>query len=190
MRSHKLINLERVFFLIALTMSLYATMSLISTSATNAGQPTKTSADVPSGKPEASIDLASAAGVDLVKGEWRYSDTKIVEVDFRGPGVDKQPSGPATRTYDYTPHAGGADFNDSKWEVISPTTLDQRRGNGRLAFNWYRIKLTGPERIGDFDPTGTTAVFDTSFDDYAQIWVDGELSRALGQSCSSVTAGW
>ena len=190
MRSHKLINLERVFFLIALTMSLYATMSLISTSATNAGQPTKTSADVPSGKPEALIDLASADGVDLVKGEWRYSDTKIVEVDFRGPGVDKQPSGPATRTYDYTPHAGGADFNDSKWEVISPTTLDQRRGNGRLAFNWYRIKLTVPERIGDFDPTGSTVVFDTSLDDYAEIWVDGELSRALGQSGGSVIAGW
>ena len=190
MKSHKLINLERVFFLIALTMSLCGALSLISTSATNAGQPIKTSADVPSGKPQASIDLASADGVDLVKGEWRYSDTKIVEVDFRGPGVDKQPSGPATRTYDYTPHAGGADFNDSKWEVISPTTLDQRRGNGRLALNWYRIKLTVPERIGDFDPTGSTVVFDTSLDDYAEIWVDGELSRALGQSGGSVIAGW
>ena len=59
-----------------------------------------------------------------------------------------------------------------------------------LAFNWYRIKLTIPERIGDFDPTGSTAVFDTSLDDYAEIWVDGELSRALGQSGGSVIAGW
>ena len=134
MKSHKLMNFARVLFLLTLTMSLYGGLSLISTSATNAGQPIKTSADVPSGKPEASIDLASADGVDLVKGEWRYSDTKIVEVDFRGPGVDKQPSGPPTRTYDYAPHAGGADFDDSRWEVISPTTLDQRRGNGRLGF--------------------------------------------------------
>ena len=141
-------------------------------------------------KPQAMIDLASAAGVALVKGEWRYSDTKIVEVDFRGPGPDKQPTGAPVKTYDYTPHAGGADFDDSKWEVIGPTTLDQRRGNGRLGFNWYRIKLTIPERIGDFDPMGATAVFETSLDDYAEVWVDGELSRALGQSGGSVIAGW
>ena len=63
---------------------------------------------------------------------------------------------------------------------IAPTTLDQRRGNGRLGFNWYRIKLTIPDRIGDYDPTGMTVVFETSLDDYAEIWVDGELSRALG----------
>lgn len=152
--------------------------------------PPRTSADVPSGMPNATIDLATDNGVSAVKGEWRYSDTKIVEADFRGPGADKQPSGPAVKTYDYAPHAGGAEFDDSKWEVIGPTTLDQRRGNGRLGFNWYRIKLTVPERIGDFDPTGSTAVFDTSLDDYAEIWVDGELSRSHGQSGGSVIAGW
>ncbi len=47
-----------------------------------------------------------------------------------------------------------------------------------------------PERVGDFDPTGSTAVFETSLDDYAEIWVDGELARALGQSGGSVIAGW
>jgi gluconolactonase len=141
-------------------------------------------------KPEAMIDLGSIDGVRAVKGEWRYSDTKIVEADFRAPGPDKQPTGAPVKTYDYVPHAGGADFDDSKWEVISPTTLDQRRGNGRLGFNWYRLKLTIPDRVGDFDPTGTTVVFETSLDDYAEIWVDGELSRSLGQSGGSVIAGW
>jgi gluconolactonase len=150
----------------------------------------KTSADVPNSKPLATIDLASNSGVGLVKGEWRYSDTKIVETDFRGPGPDRQPTGAPVKTYDYTPHAGVADFDDSKWEVIGPTTLDQRRGNGRLGFNWYRIKLTVPDRVGDFDPTGSTVVFETSLDDYAEIWVDGELSRALGQTGGSVIAGW
>lgn len=146
--------------------------------------------EVPAGKPEAMIDLASASGVDLIKGNWRYSDTRIIEVDFRGPGQDKQPSGVPVKTYDYTPHAGGADFDDSKWEVISPTSLDHRRGNGRLGFSWYRLKLTIPDRVGDFDPTGSTLVFETSLDDYAEIWVDGELSRSLGQSGGSVIAGW
>ena len=147
-------------------------------------------AELPTGKPEATIDLASASGINLIKGNWRYSDTRIVEVDFRGPGQDKQPTGAPVKTYDYTPHAGGIDFDDSKWEVISPTTLDQRRGNGRLGFSWYRIKLTIPDRVGDFDPTGSTVVFETSLDDYAEIWVDGELSRSLGQSGGSVIAGW
>jgi gluconolactonase len=146
--------------------------------------------DVPAGKPDAMIDLGSVDGVRAVKGEWRYSDTKIVEADFRGPGPDKQPTGTPVKTYDYTPHAGGSDFDDSKWEVISPVTLDQRRGNGQLGFNWYRLKVTIPDRVGDFDPIGSTVVFETSLDDYAEIWVDGELARALGQSGGSVIAGW
>jgi uncharacterized protein GlcG (DUF336 family) len=36
---------------------------------------------------EATIDLASTAGVALTKGEWRYSDTKIVDADFRSPRI-------------------------------------------------------------------------------------------------------
>ena len=53
----------------------------------------KTSGDIPNGKPAATIDLASTGGVALAKAEWRYSDTRIVETDFRGPGPDKQPTG-------------------------------------------------------------------------------------------------
>ncbi|MGE5303201.1 MAG: hypothetical protein ACM3TN_07715, partial [Alphaproteobacteria bacterium] len=141
-------------------------------------------------KPDATIDLASRRGVEAVKGEWRYSDTKIVEVDFKAAGVDGQPTGAPNKAYDFTPHAGGADFDDSKWEVIDPTTLDQRRSAGRLAFNWYRITITVPKRIGNFDPAGSTLVFATSIDDYAEIWVDGELPRAAGQSGGSVIKGW
>jgi len=151
---------------------------------------TGTNATVPMGKPEASVDLATVDGVKSLRGQWRYSDTRIVEVDFKGPGVDNQPSGALVKTYDYTPHAGGSGFDDSSWETIEPSTLSKRRGNGRLSFNWYRIKLTVPDRVGDFDPSGTTAVFETSLDDYAEIWVDGELTRALGQTGGSVISGW
>ncbi|HSA93658.1 MAG TPA: SMP-30/gluconolactonase/LRE family protein [Terriglobales bacterium] len=150
----------------------------------------QTVADAPAGKPLGTIDLATNEGAALVKGTWRYSDTKIIEVDFRGPGPDNQPSGAPVKTYDYTPHAGGADFDDSAWPVIEPTTLNARRGFGRLGFNWYRIRLTIPERVGDFDATGSTVVFETALDDYAEIWVDGELSRALGQMGGSVVSGW
>src|SRR5690242_528265 len=140
--------------------------------------------------PEASIDLAAKQGAQLVKGEWRYSDTKIVEVDFTAAGPDGQPGNTPIKSYDFTPHAGRADFDDSKWEVIDPTSLDKRRSAGKLAFNWYRIKITIPERIGDFDTTGSTVVFSTSLDDYAEIWVDSEIPRAAGQSGGSVIKGW
>jgi gluconolactonase len=145
---------------------------------------------IPAGKPLATINLATDEGAALVKGQWRYSDTKIVEVDFRGPGPDNQPSGDPIKTYDYTPHAGGADFDDSKWEAISPAGLEKRRAAGRICFNWYRIKLTVPGKVGDFDPTGSTVVFETSLDDYAEVWVNGELSRYLGQQGGSVVGGW
>jgi gluconolactonase len=140
--------------------------------------------------PDASIDLSTREGVRLVKGEWRYSDTRIIEVDFAGPGPDGQPTGAPVRTYDYTPKAGPAGFDDSQWDVIDPTTLTQRRSTGRICFNWYRIAVTIPDRIGDFDPTGAEVEFETAIDDYAEIWVDGELPRALGQNGGSVVAGW
>ena len=104
----------------------------------------ETNADAPTGKPDAVIDLATKEGVDLVKGQWRYSDTKIIPVDFKAAGPDKQPTGKPIKTYDFTPHAGGVDFDDSKWEMLDPTTLDARRSTGRLCFNWYRINLTIP----------------------------------------------
>jgi gluconolactonase len=138
----------------------------------------------------ATVDLATTAGAALMQGTWRYSDTRIVEVDFRAAGSDNQPTGAPLKTYDYSPHAGAADFDDASWPAIAPETLVARRGSGRLSFNWYRITLTVPERLGTFDTRGSTIVFQTALDDYAEVWVDGELARYLGQQGGSVIAGW
>ena len=146
--------------------------------------------EVPSGKPDTAIDLVTVEGSKAVNGQWRYSDTKIVETEFRAAGADGQPSGPSVKTYDYTPHAGAADFDDSAWVKVAANDLDKRRGNGRLSFNWYRLTITVPEKVGDYDPTGSTIVFQSALDDYAEIWVDGELTRYLGQKGGSVVAGW
>src|SRR6266567_5473532 len=90
----------------------------------------------PYGRPDATIDLRTKEGVQLIKGEWRYSDVKILEVESKGPGADLKPSGAPVKTYDYLPKAGGADFDDSNWEVIDPASLEKRRSTGRLCFNW------------------------------------------------------
>ena len=118
----------------------------------------ETNADAPTEKPDAVIDLATREGVEVVKGQWRYSDTKIIPVDFKAAGPDKQPTGKPIKTYDFTPHAGGMDFDDSKWEILDPTTLDARRSTGRLCFNWYRINVTIPPSVNDVGIASATAV--------------------------------
>ncbi len=142
------------------------------------------------GRSDAVIDLASPAGVALVQGQWRYSDTRIVETDFRAPGPDLKPSGAPIRTYDYAPHAGAAGFDDSGWPVIPADTLDARRATGKLSFNWYRLRVTIPPMVGRLDPTGSTVVFEVVVDDYAEVWVDGQLTRRLGQSGGSLIGGF
>jgi len=146
--------------------------------------------EVPSGKAEASVDLTTVEGAKVVNGVWKYSDTKIIETDFKSAGADNQPTGNAVKTYDYTPKAGVADFDDSNWETIAANDLSKRRGNGKLSFNWYRINITIPESVNGFDTRGATVVFQTALDDYAEIWVNGEISRFLGQQGGSVVAGW
>jgi len=142
------------------------------------------------GEPAATVDLMTEAGARLMKAQWRYSDTRIVETEFPGPDAAGQPSGAPVKTYDYTPHAGGAGFDDSRWTAIAPASLAERRSTGRICFNWYRTQITIPAKIGEFDPTGATVWFQTAIDDYAEVWVDGELARALGQKGGSVVAGW
>ena len=146
--------------------------------------------DAPAGRPAAVIDLATRGGTELVSGTWRYSDATIVEVDHRAVGADLKPSGAPTRTYDITPRAGASDFDDASWETIDATSLDTRRTNGKLSFGWYRIRLTIPPRVGNFDPTGSTAVFEIVLDDYSEIWVDGRLPLTLGQTGGGLVRGW
>jgi gluconolactonase len=142
------------------------------------------------GPPAAVIDLRTTDGVRAVHGQWRYSDTKIVDADFRAPGPDLKPSGRPVKTYEYTPKAGAADFDDSRWEAIEPSRLDVRRGAGRLSFSWYRIAITIPEKVGSFETAGSTVVFEIVIDDYAEVWVDGKLPRVLGQTGGALIKGF
>jgi gluconolactonase len=146
--------------------------------------------DLPAVLPAAVIDLRTTDGAALVRAQWRYSDARIVEVDHHAPGADLRPSGPPNRTNDITPHAGPADFDDSAWETITPEGLETRRGNGRLAFNWYRTRITLPPKVAGFDVTGSTVVFELVVDDYAEVWVDGQLPLVLGQAGGQLVKGF
>lgn len=140
--------------------------------------------------PDAIVDLRTVEGAARVQATWRYRDTKIQEIKHRSVGPDLKSSGPANRTFDFTPDARARDFDDSKWQSIPADSLEQRRGNGRLSFNWYRFQVTIPEKVADFETRGATVVFEIVVDDYAEVWVDGQLPFVLGQSGGGVAAGW
>jgi len=147
------------------------------------------------GRPDAVVDLQTDAGAALVGAEWRYADARVEEIDFvavAGPGA-ADPLGPGdvpNRTYDVAPHAQGVDFDDGGWQRLAPAETMRRLANGRVCFNWYRVEVTIPERVGDLDPTGATVVFEVVVDDYAEVWVDGELPHALGNTGGPVVGGF
>jgi len=138
----------------------------------------------------ASVDLLSPADVAQVNATWRYSDAQMVPEKFRSADAQGQPTGAVIDTLNIEPRAGRSEFDDSAWPVVTPESLKQRRGTGRVSFNWYRLKLTLPETLGGVPVAGKTVWFEARLDDYAEIWVNGEIGRGYGQSGGSVVAGW
>jgi gluconolactonase len=137
------------------------------------------------GKPDAIVDLQTDAGCALVGAHWRYADCRVEEIDFVELGSPDDPLGPGTvpnRTYDVV--------RDGEWRELAPADTMLRLANGRVCFNWYAVDVTIPERLGDFDPTGATVVFEIVIDDYAEVWVNGELPHALGDVGGHVAAGF
>jgi gluconolactonase len=136
------------------------------------------------------VDLRTAEGAAMVGADWRYADASIGPVEFVAVGADLGPSGPPTITYDVDPHAEAPGFDDSEWRRLAPAELELRLGNGLVCANWYRTDVTIPGRVGDFDPTGSTVLFEVVIDDYAEVWVDGQLPKHLGDTGGQVASGF
>src|ERR1700732_2854548 len=68
----------------------------------------------PSLVPAHTVNLMTAEGSAAFGAVWRTTEARVVEVEpmaGRMPGYDK--------TFDMQPHAGEANFADSKWQVIA-----------------------------------------------------------------------
>ena len=131
------------------------------------------------------VDLMTAQGASVLGAEWKTMEAKIVErepIDAALPGY--------TTAYDISPHAGEAGFDDSVWPVIEAEDLAARRSGGYVAFIWYRVNLTIPERIGDFETAGRTAVLTALVDDYGEVWVDGQMPRRAGYPSPATIQGF
>src|SRR5438067_225868 len=168
--------------------SLFLTVVLLGLGPAVSAAPAAAPHDLTSGNPAAIVDLSTPEGLRLVSGTWKYSDARVVPADNRAAGADLRPSGKPVKTLDVVPHAGAAGFDDSGWQTAG--NLEQRRGNGKLSFGWYRLQFTVPERIGSVSTRGATFVFEVVVDDYAEVWLDGRLPAVLGQTGGGVVKGF
>jgi gluconolactonase len=129
----------------------------------------------PSLPPAHVVNLMTSEGVAVLSGQWRHMVVKFVEIPHIPNAFPEYQT-----TYDIEPHAGIASFDDSSWPKIEPKNLGERRGGGKVSAIWYRTALTIPDKIGDFDPAGAKAVFTVTVDDYAEVWVNGQMPRRVG----------
>jgi len=167
-----------------LAAALIATMMATSASA-QPMPPTAPPQIAPALVPSVVVDLMSAEGAAALGAHWKVMEAKIVE----GPALQGAMPGYKT-SYDIAPHAGEANFDDSAWPGIEPKGLGDRRGGGKVSFMWYRSGLTIPEKIGSFETKEAKAVLTAYVDDYAEVWVNGEVRRRAGIVSPSTIQGF
>ena len=170
---------------IVAAMALPLLVSAASMAQTPAPPPPPAPIPAPTLAPNLEVDLMTNPGSAMFGAQWRTMEAKIVEV---APIPEHLPG--YNSAYDIAPHAGEAGFDDSKWPVIQATELAARRGGGHVSFIWFRSNLTIPAKIGDFDTTGAKAVLNVGVDDYAEVWVNGQMPRAAGVPSPATIQGF
>ena len=116
--------------------------------------------------PRISLDLNSAADRQKIKGQWRI-----------GPGlVPGAPNEGLTAQLLNTP-ARLVDYDDSRWEVWNNVRQSVSKG---FTFAWYRIAVILPDEIDGVPLTDSRVYFETNFDNYGEVWIDGKIDRMTG----------
>jgi hypothetical protein len=131
------------------------------------------------------VDLMTAEGSAAFGARWKGLEAKLIEVPALTDSMAEFKS-----TYDVEPHAELLGYDDSAWAEIPATDLGGRRGGGMISFFWYRATLTIPAQAMGFATAGAKAVLRVNVDDYAEIWVNGELPRAAGRPSPSCIQGF
>ena len=122
------------------------------------------------------VDLMTAEGSAVFGAQWKAMEAKLVECPALS---DSRPE--FKTTYDVEPHAELSGYDDSSWPTVAATDLGGRRGGGMVSFFWYRTTLTIPANAMGFDTAGAMTVLRVNIDDYAEMWVNGEMPRAAGR---------
>jgi len=139
----------------------------------------------PSLPPAFVVDLMAAQGSAAFGAQWKTMEAKIINTK---PIPDALPQ--YKTAYDIEPHAGESGFDDSKWPTIEAKDLAARRSGGHVAFIWYRTNLTIPAKVGDFETAGAKAVLTVLVDDYAEVWINGQIPRRAGYPSPATIQGF
>ena len=131
------------------------------------------------------VDLMTTDGMASFGARWKTMEAKIVE----GPALPNAMVGYKT-SYDISPHAGEEGFDDSSWPTIDAKGLADRRGGGHVSFLWFRTNLTIPAKIGNFETAGAKAVLTAYVDDYAEVWINGQMPRRAGITSPATIQGF
>jgi len=131
------------------------------------------------------VDLMTAAGSAVFGAQWRGKEAKIVECPALS---DSMPE--FKTTYDIEPHAEPIGFDDSGWPAVAAAELGDKRGGGLVSFFWFRTTLTMPTNAAGFDTAGAMAVLRVNIDDYAEVWINGEMLRAAGRTSPGTIQGF
>src|SRR6266850_644865 len=150
-----------------------------------AAQPPPPPVMAPSLVPAHVVDLMTAEGTAAFRAQWKTMEAKIVE----GPALPNAMPGFKT-SYDINPHAGERGFDDSSWPTIEPKDLAARRGGGKVSFLWFRTNLIVPAKIGNFETAGAIAVLTAYVDDYAEVWINGQMPRRAGVPSPATIQGF
>jgi gluconolactonase len=138
----------------------------------------------PSLPPTHVVDLMTAEGSAAFGAKWKTMEAKIIEV----PAI--QGAMPQFKTtYNIQPNAGEGGFDDSAWPVIEAKDLGARRGGGHVSFIWFRTNLTIPAKVGDFETANAQVVLNVLVDDYAEVWIDGQMPRRSGYPSPATIQG-
>jgi len=160
-------------------------MMIATGASAQAPPPTSPPQIAPTLVPTISVDLMTADGMAALGAQWKHLEAKIVE----GPALPAAMPGYKS-SYDISPHAGEKGFDDSSWPTIEPKGLADRRGGGKVSFLWYRTNLTIPAKIGNFETAGAKAVLTAYVDDYAEVWLNGEMPRRAGITSPATIQGF
>jgi hypothetical protein len=131
------------------------------------------------------VDLMTDAGSAVFGARWRGMEAKIVECPALSDAMPEFKT-----TYDIEPHAEISRFDDSDWPVIAATELGAKRGGGLVSFFWFRTTLTIPANAAGFDTAGAMTVLRVNIDDYAEVWVNGDLPRGAGRTSPGTIQGF
>lgn len=131
------------------------------------------------------VDLMTAAGSAVFGAQWRGMEAKIVECPALSDAMPEFKT-----TYDIEPHAEERSFDDSRWPVIPPAELGAKRGGGMVSFFWFRATLTMPVNAAGFEIAGAMTVLRVNVDDYAEIWINGDMPRAAGRPSPGTIQGF